>query len=280
MWRSSGTTCAARGCTHNWLKLKNWMKSECFDHRPKTKKECSCPQWYSFHRLPKDNLARANWLKNLRLRKPPKMLHVCSFHFVDKRPTDDNPYPTLFLGSEDPPAERRPRLGTVPGRQSHGSKTKLLLDSTTSDLEPVVEVSQEQDAVSKTPKTPKAKTKKSKKAVVEHNYFKGPAMRKSWCISDDMLKDDACCLLYTGIPLQEFNTLVSCLHGFATMTSEMPIQDQILLTLMKIRYNCDISDLASQFKTSQLHACETLKYWTEVTNSLVGANLREKLQST
>lgn len=133
MWRSSGTTCAARGCTHNWLKLKNWMKSECFDHRPKTKKECSCPQWYSFHRLPKDNLARANWLKNLRLRKPPKMLHVCSFHFVDKRPTDDNPYPTLFLGSEDPPAERRPRLGTVPGRQSHGSKTKLLLDSTTSD---------------------------------------------------------------------------------------------------------------------------------------------------
>lgn len=105
-------------------------------------------------------------------------------------------------------------------------------------------------------------------------------MRKSWCISDDMLKDDACCLLYTGIPLQEFNTLVSCLHGFATMTSEMPIQDQILLTLMKIRYNCDISDLASQFKTSQLHACETLKYWTEVTNSLVGANLREKLQST
>lgn len=127
MLRSSGTTCSARGCTHNWSKLRIWRKSECFDHKPKTKAECSCPQWYSFHRLPKDNEAKANWLKNLKLRKPPKILYVCSFHFVDKKPTDENPYPTLFLGSEDPPPEKRPRLGMVAGRQA--ARAKKLLGS-------------------------------------------------------------------------------------------------------------------------------------------------------
>lgn len=148
--------------------------------------------------------------------------------------------------------------------------------------EPAVEVSQEQGAMSKTPKTPReAKTKQSKTAVVEHSYFKGPAIRKSRCTSDVMLKDDACCLLYTGIPLEEFKTLVSCLHDFATtMLSTMPVEDQILLTLMKFRHNCDMADLATQFKTSEIDACETLKYWTDITNSLVGSNLREKLKST
>lgn len=132
MLRSSGTTCAARGCTHNWSKLKNWMRSECFDHKPKTRKECPCPQWYRFHRLPTDYEARENWLKNLRLRKPPKALYVCSFHFVDKKPTDENPYPTLFLGSEDPQSEKRPRLGMVAGRYG-GNKAKQLQDITTSE---------------------------------------------------------------------------------------------------------------------------------------------------
>lgn len=111
MLRRSGTTCAVRGCTYNQTKLNDWLKLECFDHKPKTKSECSCPRWYSFHRLPNDDEAKRNWLKNLNLKKPPKTLYVCSFHFVDKTPTQDKPYPTLFLGYERPPApEKRRRL--------------------------------------------------------------------------------------------------------------------------------------------------------------------------
>lgn len=61
----------------------------------------------SFHRLPIEDEAKRNWLKNLNLKKPPKTLYVCSFHFVEKKPTEDNPYPTLFLGYEKPPEKRR-----------------------------------------------------------------------------------------------------------------------------------------------------------------------------
>ncbi|XP_051515448.1 uncharacterized protein LOC127418735 isoform X5 [Myxocyprinus asiaticus] len=105
--RSSGTTCAVHGCTHNRVKLNLWLKQECCVHRPKTKADCSCQRWYSFHRLPKEDEAKRAWLTNLNLKKPPKTLYVCSFHFVDKKPTQDNPYPTLFLGYERPPEKRR-----------------------------------------------------------------------------------------------------------------------------------------------------------------------------
>ena len=36
--KSSGTTCAVRGCTYNRTKLNTWLKLECFDHKPKNKK--------------------------------------------------------------------------------------------------------------------------------------------------------------------------------------------------------------------------------------------------
>ena len=112
--RSSGTTCAVRGCTYNRTKLIQWLKRECFEHKPKTKSECSCERLYSFHPLPKDDESNRIWRKNLNLKTPPKHLFVCSFHFVDKKPTVDNPYPTLFLGYEKQPEKRRrPRIRHV-----------------------------------------------------------------------------------------------------------------------------------------------------------------------
>ncbi len=104
----SGTTCAVRGCTYNQTKLNLWLKEQCYYiHKPKVRVECTCERWYSFHRLPIEDEAKRNWLKNLNLKKPPKTLYVCSFHFVEKKPTEDNPYPTLFLGYEKPPEKRR-----------------------------------------------------------------------------------------------------------------------------------------------------------------------------
>ncbi len=44
------------------------------------------------------------------------------------------------------------------------------------------------------------------------------------------LTNNADCLLYIGIPLLEFHTLVSCLQGFAPTSSAMPAADQILMT--------------------------------------------------
>ena len=119
---SSGTVCAARGCHYNSTKLNNWRKEECLIHKPRTKAECPCEQWYDFHRIPKDKDAKKMWLRNLNLKRIPKVVHVCSFHFVDKKPTRENPYPTLHLGPPvlerqlGPPEKRRRICGLNPGK--------------------------------------------------------------------------------------------------------------------------------------------------------------------
>ena len=105
--RTSGTCCAVRGCTNNQTKLNLWLQEQCFEHAPRTKRECACENRYSFHRLPKDEEPRRMWLKKLNLKRPPKTLYVCSFHFVDKKPTEEHPHPTLWLGYERPPEKRR-----------------------------------------------------------------------------------------------------------------------------------------------------------------------------
>ncbi|RXN14135.1 transcriptional repressor p66-alpha isoform X1 [Labeo rohita] len=108
--RSSGTTCAVSGCYNNRRKLNLWLNQECYDHKPLTKAECPCPQWYTFYRMPNTEEDKRMWLRNLYLKKPPKNLYVCSFHFVDKRPTAENPYPTLWLGYYRPPEKKRRKL--------------------------------------------------------------------------------------------------------------------------------------------------------------------------
>lgn len=70
--------------------------------------------------------------------------------------------------------------------------------------------------------------------------------------------------LYTGIPLIEFHTLVSCLQTFAPASSSVPIVDQILMTLMKIRQNFVMADLAQWFKTSQDQVSKTVGIWIDI----------------
>uniref|UniRef100_A0A0E9WV95 Uncharacterized protein n=1 Tax=Anguilla anguilla TaxID=7936 RepID=A0A0E9WV95_ANGAN len=50
--RSSGTTCAVKGCHDNTTRLNNWLDQTCYEHHPTKKAECSCPPWYWFHKLP------------------------------------------------------------------------------------------------------------------------------------------------------------------------------------------------------------------------------------
>lgn len=120
--RSSGTCCAVRGCANNQAKLNLWLKEQCFEHEPRTNRECCCesPSRYSFHRLPRDEELRRMWLKQLNLKKPPKTLYVCSFHFVEKKPTEEHPHPTLWLGYERPPEKRRRVL-----KRTDSSVTKI-----------------------------------------------------------------------------------------------------------------------------------------------------------
>ncbi|KAJ8278435.1 hypothetical protein GJAV_G00087590 [Gymnothorax javanicus] len=258
--RSSGTCCAARGCTNNHTKLKLWLDRPCFDHAPRTKRDCPCVKLYAFHRLPKEEEARRMWLKNLNLKRPPKTLYVCSFHFVDKKPTEENPSPTLWLGDDRPPEKRRRVLKRI--------------DSTarrTSDGRDEMEMAEEPSSTSA--HSCDAGTQWADPGKEDHTYSKGPIItcrmstpspELSHPVADSILQSDADSLLYTGIPLGEFHTLVSCLQPFAPAISSMSVVDQILMTLMKLRQNFVMADLARRFKTSQSRVSKIVRRWIDV----------------
>ncbi|XP_041824830.1 uncharacterized protein LOC121629263 [Melanotaenia boesemani] len=293
MSRSSGTSCAVRGCTYNQRKLNEWLNSECLepDHERKRKADCPCPQIYSFYPLPKDEEAKINWLKNLNLKKPPKTLYVCSFHFVNKKPSDDYPYPTLFLGYDRPPAKRRRRL--IRNVQQTATDESDVVEAEEPGLMPpvgrrrrlsvgvdkIVTRSDEMgvEDVEESGPPPKtvhdAQTQWADPAMDDHLYSRGPIVSGetavptpggSLSVTDVTLKNDADSLLYTGIRLLEFITLVSCLQSFAPTSSKMPVADQILLTLMKLKLNLVNCDLARRFKVSVSQVSKTLKFWVDV----------------
>ncbi|CAL9686090.1 unnamed protein product [Knipowitschia caucasica] len=119
-----GSYCAVRGCTNSWKRLNVWLEGECYDHRPATRRRCGCaPPFALFLKPTADNESRM-WLAALKLKKPPKRVYVCSYHFVDKKPTEENPFPELFLGYERPPQRKRRKLERNPGfhraSSSHG----------------------------------------------------------------------------------------------------------------------------------------------------------------
>ena len=103
----SGTTCAVVGCKNSRKHLNEWLDRECYDHKPATKRQCSCPPLFTFFRKPDTDSESRAWLKALNLKKPPRNVFVCSCHFADKRPTKDNPFPEFWLGYNRFPQPKR-----------------------------------------------------------------------------------------------------------------------------------------------------------------------------
>ena len=96
--QGSGANCAVNGCSWNQRKLNSLLNLPCFDHKSSLKKDCSCAPPYKLHRMPDDPDLRRQWLAALKRKFPPQNLFVCSYHFVGKKPTTENPVPELFLG--------------------------------------------------------------------------------------------------------------------------------------------------------------------------------------
>ena len=106
----SGTYCAVRGCNNSWRLLNVWSEGECFDHQPSTRRQCGCAPPYALYEKPKTDVESRKWLAALKLKNPPRRLFVCSYHFIDKKPTEENPFPVLWLGYERPPQQKRRQL--------------------------------------------------------------------------------------------------------------------------------------------------------------------------
>lgn len=200
------------------------------------------------------------WLRNLNLKKPPKTLYVCSFHFVDKAPSEENPYPTLWLGYYRPPEKRRRVL------QRRNEYSSI---STTEEEN---EALPDEDLCQAAKKFCDAQTQWRDPGMEDHLYVKpglvnggvkAPApVPKS--VTDSLLQSDADSLLYTGIPLTEFHTLVACLKPFSHVSSSMSVVDQILMTLMKLKQNFVMADLARRFKISQGQVSKIVKMWVDI----------------
>ncbi|KAK8786553.1 hypothetical protein V5799_023669 [Amblyomma americanum] len=90
---------------------------------------------HNFPRGEHNKLVRKRWIANLQRKgfDPGNSARVCSIHFVDGRPTPDNPYPTLHLGTPTVPFKSRselkarvvisPRLKMSPERVLEASRT-------------------------------------------------------------------------------------------------------------------------------------------------------------
>lgn len=94
----SSIACSVRGCHNNWIKRRNQLQQQCYEHRV-TRSEC-CGALYDLHPPPKDDEHLRQWLKALNLKQPPMRPYVCPYHFVDGKPTDRHPYPEKWLGYE------------------------------------------------------------------------------------------------------------------------------------------------------------------------------------
>ncbi len=105
----SGRFCAVKGCHNSYRKLKNFLDQECYEHKPTIRAECQCPRPFKLHKMPSDDESKRQWLAALNLKFPPRNVNVCSFHFVDRQPTTENPHPEVWLGYDRPLRKQRRR---------------------------------------------------------------------------------------------------------------------------------------------------------------------------
>ncbi|KAK0141139.1 hypothetical protein N1851_021880 [Merluccius polli] len=287
-----GSTCAVVGCTNNTRKLKDFMNGTCFQHK-RTRLTC-CPAPYALHSMPKDETKTRAWLAALKLKNPPKRVYVCSYHFIDRKPTELNPNPELFLGYERQPVKKRRKLNRCNNLEVQANSQT---SASTSDIEVQLEQQESHcngDASSDT--TIKSVTKCSVQtqwedpALLHHGYAKLPTNSKdvrhqaTQCsVAHNILLNDSDSLLYTGIPLETFNTLVSVLEQFAG-SFKMSTRDQVLLTLMKLRLNLMIGDLSRRFFISESLSSKIISYWIdkleEVLRNLIPWLPRETIRAT
>ncbi|XP_065567445.1 uncharacterized protein LOC136031689 isoform X1 [Artemia franciscana] len=102
-----GAKCEVRFCPNTSENLEEWEKEYCTIHNEEHK-SCSCPPPFQLYAFPSKRIAsaaRENWIKVLKEDdtskgekwQPKSLSRVCSKHFADGEPTNQNPLPTLYI---------------------------------------------------------------------------------------------------------------------------------------------------------------------------------------
>ncbi|XP_076471887.1 uncharacterized protein LOC143301465 [Babylonia areolata] len=88
-------------------------------------------------------------------------------------------------------------------------------------------------------------------------------LSKEETVAEKMLKTDSDARLYCGVPLNTFWTLVDGVQQFAHKKWRMPVSEQILMTLMKLKLNLLLADLARRFGVSESLVSKTISFWID-----------------
>lgn len=102
--------CAVTGCSNGSYRLKKWKNEH---------KEAGLQAPFTLHAFPTEKKAperRKIWIQNInrlepgsktKLFTPSKDSRICSYHFIDGKPTNENPDPTEGLGYNFEDKQRR-----------------------------------------------------------------------------------------------------------------------------------------------------------------------------
>ncbi|XP_078606568.1 uncharacterized protein LOC144879202 [Branchiostoma floridae x Branchiostoma japonicum] len=252
--------CCVFDCKNGGRKLNKWKEETCTIHDRKHK-SCICDEPFRLHPFPTERKApetRKEWIRlvgrqSLTNRNknwvPNEDSRICSIHFVDGEPTDDNPLPTQHLNT--------PRLLQSPTPKARKKPTPR----------PFVE------------STSRERIAKNSTVATDETGASGSSSTKDYDVPHDYdkLSNDDKVQFYSGLPNRKaFEQLYSYLAPklksirYWRGTSSLPkgvrrftkspkkfgpgtklsAKDLLVMTLMKLRLGLLNEDLADRFGVS------------------------------
>ena len=328
------TNCVVVGCSSSTYQLKKWKETHCDIHGTlHGKGTCICPPPFRLFCFPRAVDVRKKWthLVNRSEKKngrwtnwtPREHSRVCSKHFLDKEPTQENPLPTLHLGhrkSESGP--KRKKLERLPPQTTDQHKDSV------EEIHESLDICEDIDAqldseipshhVKSLPACPihtkhdhkydfsctcspmcicigckqkeylirelQDKIEKLESEVIELKKKK----RKKESVTQNLLRSDSKVTFYTGLPNLE--TFYALFHHLEPKASKLKywrgakttkptirkykvsprkqgpprktlLEDEFLLTLMKLRLDIFMEDLADRFSIGQASTSNIFNTW-------------------
>ena len=123
-----------------------------------------------------------------------------------------------------------------------------------------------------TPKFRDAQTQWEDPSLTDHAYFSTTQSVKvdkatqgeDPTVTSTTVIDDSRSRLYTGVRMVQFFTMVTALLPFAKPSITLPVVDQILMTLMKLKLNLILGDISHRFNVSTSIASIVISHWIGV----------------
>ena len=302
---SGGENCSVRECLSSRKKLYEWGENPCEIHKGLLNKSCGCQRPYKLHCMPaKPEEVRLQWLKALNRQSPPKRVIVCSLHFLDGKPTVKNPYPQLNLGYKSvlKPGRKSPRKRKFVETSSSDKGIKRAKpNSHPLSTETPLDISNENAltpnciGLQTQPVMCDKGTMYAHLSLCDHGYSKSADMegkRNKQCqidiqtdkatsavqctieqdesIAKQEIKTDTDVLFYAGVTYISFWAIVSTLQKFNSFQFSLPVCDQILLCLLRLRHAMEYEMLARKFKISKSYVGQIYLSWLDIMEEQLG----------